>query len=118
MRSRRLASFDDGYFSPIYVPIFSKFIKVATDNVADLINLSNKIEKRFFIFVSSLEDEKKYNENIDLKGGLKGKKEPPPVSRGGRMSLDEAQDTLSKISGTYVLDNFSITLLILSLSHC
>ena len=112
MRTRRLASFDDGVFCPLYISAFSKFSKVATDTVADLINISNKIEKKFSVFIPSFDDDKMDDNTVDSstgssssgsKGTLKGEKDTThtPVSRGGRMSLDEAEDTLNKISGTY-----------------
>ena len=114
MRTRRLASFDDGVFCPLYISAFSKFSKVATDTVADLINISNKIEKKFSVFIPSFDDDKMDDNAVDSstgssssgsKGTLKGERDKDtthtPVSRGGRMSLDEAEDTLNKISGTY-----------------
>ena len=96
MRSRRLASFDDGIFSSPYVQPFSKFIKLATDIVTEIINYTNKIEKKILHFNSLPINEDSTEMN------LKAKKEVS-TSRVGHMSLEEAEDVLLKIQGTYVM---------------
>lgn len=95
-RHRRLASFDDGTFSLPFVLLFSKHLKLAGDTVNDMINITNQIEKRVLQFIINEEEGAK-----EEKAGMKNKKEPTPASRVGRMSLDEAEEILSKIIGYF-----------------
>ena len=103
-RGRRLASFDDGIFCPSYVVPFSKFVKTVTDIIAEITNYTNKIEKKILCFVCSSDDGSKEKDS-GLENVLKLKKEIPS-SRVGRVSLEEAEDTLLKIQGTYHVVHF------------
>ena len=103
-RGRRLASFDDGIFCPSYVVPFSKFVKTVTDIIAEITNYTNKIEKKILCFVCSSDDGSKEKDS-GLENVLKFKKETPS-SRVGKVSLEEAEDTLLKIQGTYHVVHF------------
>ena len=112
-RGRRLASFDDGTFCPSYVVPFSKFVKTVADIIAEITNYTNKIEKKILCFISSPDDGNKQKDS-GIENVLKLKKETP-TSRVGRVSLEEAEETLLKIQGTY--EKYSFMILFLSFSR-
>ena len=83
---------------------FSKFVKTVADIIAEITNYTNKIEKKILCFVCSSDDGSKEKDS-GLENVLKLKKEIPS-SRVGRVSLEEAEDTLLKIQGTYHVVHF------------